>query len=319
MTSKCVPNCWSFLSGTSGDWWDILSKVGNIYLMCYWQAELTAELAMIPSLEWRMSTLSDYYKTRYVSIDSFLATIVFCANSSAQCPAPSARIATNEKGYGICNDFIHWLGTCSAIGKMEHFMENGRRYLMKLCSTLYPIPHLFQGFCSINFQPLVGVNTLRPRQNGRHFPDDIFKCIFLNENVWISIKISLNFVPKGPINNISPLVQIIAWRRPGDKPWSEPMMVSLLTHICVTRPQWVNIYANIMIRTIKGTVTDQRTIELPMFIQSSATLLLMGCRSHQTGWNVCKLRWQAATGMGQQMVSDVLDTKQSATTTRTKL
>ena len=31
----------------------------------------------------------------------------------------------------------------------------------------------------------------------------------------------------------------IAWRRPGDKPLSEPMMVSLLTHICATRPQWV--------------------------------------------------------------------------------
>ena len=50
------------------------------------------------------------------------------------------------------------------------------------------------------------INTLRPRQNSRFFPDDIFKCIFLNENVWISIKISLKFVPKGPINNILPLV-----------------------------------------------------------------------------------------------------------------
>ena len=35
-------------------------------------------------------------------------------------------------------------------------------------------------------------------------------------------------------------VVIMAWRRPGDKPLSEPMMVNLLTHICVTRPQWVN-------------------------------------------------------------------------------
>ena len=43
---------------------------------------------------------------------------------------------------------------------------------------------------------------LRPRQNGRHFPDDILKWIFLNENVWIPIKISLKFVPSGPINNI---------------------------------------------------------------------------------------------------------------------
>ena len=83
-------------------------------------------------------------------------------------------------------------------------------------------------------------NTLRPMQNGRHFPDGIFKRIFLNQNVRIPINISLEFVPKGPINNILALVQIIAWRRPGDKPLSETMLVSLLTHICVTRPQWIN-------------------------------------------------------------------------------
>ena len=81
------------------------------------------------------------------------------------------------------------------------------------------------------------INTLRPRQNGRHFADDIFMGIFLNENVWIPIEFSLKFVPKGPINKIPSLVQIMAWRRPDDKPLSGPMMVSLLTHICVTRPQ----------------------------------------------------------------------------------
>ena len=59
-------------------------------------------------------------------------------------------------------------------------------------------------------------------------------------NVPVSINISLTFVPKGQINNIPALVQIMAWRRPGDKPLSEPMMYSLLTHICVTRPQWGN-------------------------------------------------------------------------------
>ena len=85
------------------------------------------------------------------------------------------------------------------------------------------------------------LNTLRPRQNGRHCADDMFKCIFLNENVWILIEISLKFVPKGSINNDPALFQTMAWRRPGDKPLSEPMMVSSLTHICVTRPQWVNV------------------------------------------------------------------------------
>ena len=85
----------------------------------------------------------------------------------------------------------------------------------------------------------ITVNTLRPWRNGRYNADDIFKCIFLKEIVWIPTKISLKFVPKGPINNIPALVQIMDWRRSGDKPLSEPMMVSLLTHIGVTRPQWV--------------------------------------------------------------------------------
>ena len=53
-------------------------------------------------------------------------------------------------------------------------------------------------------------------KNCRHFADDTFKCIFLNENVWISFKISLKFVTK-------------VWIR--------------LTHICVTRPQWVKSVA----------------------------------------------------------------------------
>ena len=74
-----------------------------------------------------------------------------------------------------------------------------------------------------------------------HFTDDIFKCIFFNEIFLFPIKISLKFVPRSLINNIPALVQIMAWRRPGDKPLSEPMMVNLSTHICVTRPQWVNV------------------------------------------------------------------------------
>ena len=88
---------------------------------------------------------------------------------------------------------------------------------------------------------MVFINTLRPRQDGRHLPDDIFKCISLNENVWISIEIKLKFVSKGSIYNIPALVQIMAWRRPGDKPLSGPMIVRLPTHIYVTRPQWLKL------------------------------------------------------------------------------
>ena len=69
------------------------------------------------------------------------------------------------------------------------------------------------------------VNTCRPRQNGRHFPDDIFKWIFLNDNEKISIEISLKLVWKVPIYNIPALVQITAWLRPGDKLLFEPLLV----------------------------------------------------------------------------------------------
>ena len=91
----------------------------------------------------------------------------------------------------------------------------------------------------ISLHAKISVSKLiSPGQHGRHFADDIFKCIFLNENAWISIKISLKFVLNGLINNISALIQIMAWRRQGDKPLSEHMVVRLPTHICVTRPQW---------------------------------------------------------------------------------
>ena len=97
-----------------------------------------------------------------------------------------------------------------------------------------------QGSAKLILLTTKNINTLGPRQNVRRFADDTLKRIFLNENVWMSIKMSLKFVPKVPINNIPALVQIMAWRRPGDKPLSDPMLVSLPTHICVNRPQWVN-------------------------------------------------------------------------------
>ena len=52
-----------------------------------------------------------------------------------------------------------------------------------------------------------------PKQDGRHFPYGIFKCIFFNENESVSIKISLKFVPKSRIHNIAALVQIMTWRQ----------------------------------------------------------------------------------------------------------
>ena len=54
--------------------------------------------------------------------------------------------------------------------------------------------------------------------------DGLFKYIFMNEKVCILIRTSVKFVPKVPIDNKSMLVQVMAWRRIGDKPLSEPML-----------------------------------------------------------------------------------------------
>ena len=70
-------------------------------------------------------------------------------------------------------------------------------------------------------------NTLRPRQNDRQFLDDILKCIYKFRFHW----------------RLFPRVQLTIfqhWHWPGDKPLSETMMVSSQTHMCVTRPEWVN-------------------------------------------------------------------------------
>ena len=54
--------------------------------------------------------------------------------------------------------------------------------------------------------------------------DDIFKCIFLNENNRIPIPISLKLIPRSPLDNKPALVHVMAWGRIGDKPLPELMM-----------------------------------------------------------------------------------------------
>ena len=139
--------------------------------------------------------------------------------------------------------------------------------LLSICSLQ---SHFLQQCC---------FNSLRPRQNRWHFADDVFKCNFLNENVWIPIKISL----KGPIDNIPTLVQIMAWHRSGDKPLSEPMTISSLTHICVTRPQWVNKNQTLMTK-----LQWYFNQNIAIFIQENVT-----CKTPALFLNMLKQWWHA--------------------------
>ena len=72
---------------------------------------------------------------------------------------------------------------------------------------------------------LIAFTTLRVIQNGHHFADDMFNCIFLNEYLWILDEISLKYIPLGLIDNIAALLQILACRLFGAKPLSEAMVV----------------------------------------------------------------------------------------------
>ena len=88
----------------------------------------------------------------------------------------------------LCNDVPHWEGaTLKSALIVMHSTVRLKNYGTR-----------FRAWCV-----WLWLNTLRPRQDARHFADDIFKCVFLNEDIWISINISLKFVPMGPINNIS--------------------------------------------------------------------------------------------------------------------
>ena len=126
--------------------------------------------------------------------------------------APWAVIMTP---FGAAGDWC-W-GTALPIPWWRHQMETFSA-LLALCAGNSPVTGEFpaqrpvtQGFHV--FYDL-RINSLRPRLNRRPFADDIFKCIFLNENEWISPRISLKCVPKVRINNTSRR-QAIIWTSDG--------------------------------------------------------------------------------------------------------
>ena len=102
----------------------------------------------------------------------------------------------------------------------------------------------------------------------------------------------MRFVPKCPIDNIPALVQIMTRRRLGDKPLFEPLMVSLLTHICVTMPQWVNneisahIYALYFMNWWPHMWIDVARSDLVIFVGLRPVIQIL-CHVLARGWG----RW----------------------------
>ena len=152
---------------------------------------------------------------------------------------------------------------CQGYGTHECFAILINRY----CLFLFIFVSIFVlNVCAIlRNKNLLNINTLRRRQEGSQFLG-IFKCILLNENIWISIEISPKLVSKGPINYIPALVQIMSWRRPGDKPLSEPVIVRLLTHTSITRSRWVkrlDCFTEFNTQSVHGFSSDMK---LPFYL-----------------------------------------------------
>ena len=69
-----------------------------------------------------------------------------------------------------------------------------------------------------------GREALRPRQDGCYFADDILQCMSPIKKFEFCLKFHWTLFQRLPSDNNSALVQIMAWRRAGDKPLSGPMM-----------------------------------------------------------------------------------------------
>ena len=106
-------------------------------------------------------------------------------------------------------------------------------------SIVLDVPtYIFCHLLALHPQPYVLTVTLTHwvRKKWPPFSRRHLKCIFLNENVWVSIKILLKVAPTGPFIHIPALVQILAWRRPGDKALTDPMLVCALTYVFLQIP-----------------------------------------------------------------------------------
>ena len=118
--------------------------------------------------------------------------------------------------------------------------------------TSFETPHQVHCTCKIPWYLIARIKALAniivssSAHWGRNKVAAVSKTIFWYALSWMKmcaflLRFLLKFVPKLRNYNIRAMVQIIAWRRPGNKPLSGPIMVTLPTmHICVTRPQWVN-------------------------------------------------------------------------------
>ena len=136
------------------------------------------------------------------------------------------------------------------------------------------------------------INTWRPRQNCRHFADDIFKCIIVNKNASISIKVSLKFVLRVQLT-----IHI------GAKPFSEPITVSSLRNICVTRPQWVKHTMDLIYFT-NGFNSWRKCVNMLPPFKSWHGLVVV---NHRIKWFVMIYAYTQLNNLYGELICDILN------------
>ena len=146
-------------------------------------------------------------------------------------------MSTFLSGRGVPSIYARGINLCSPGALADQLQNCPHTILYKNHQCYWCSKTSLPALAMLPWQPIL---VLQLSHWGRDKMATFLQTTFSNENVWKSIKISLKFIPEGPNNNIPALVQIMARRRPGEEPFSEPMMVRSPTHVCITQPQWFN-------------------------------------------------------------------------------
>ena len=165
---------------------------------------------------------------------SFWRSPIFIISSRASCYT-HASVAYETNDTFVSPDSV-WCYLRSVIsfniGFKIPWIEISSKYMETRMTYVVCMELSFYQIRSTPFSFHTEAETRWPTFRRQHFQRHFF-----NEDILISIDISLKFVSKDQINNILALVQIMAWHRRGEKPLSGPMMIIFPTHVCVTRPQ----------------------------------------------------------------------------------
>ena len=262
----------------------------DIIELCHqtpWSGSSSAKPLPKPILDYHQ--FDQWKKIHKISIQTLsfnkMQLRILCATWHPFCSGLMASILFRPHGIHFVQASWHpfWSGLMASIMFRPHGIHFVQASWHPLCSGLMASilfrPHVIH-FVQASCHPFCS-GLIELTHWGRDKMAAIFKCISLNGNVWISIKISPKFVPKGWIKNIPALVQILAWCRSVDKPLSAPMMVRLLTHICITLPQWVK-QCNFGIMRIPATVTSSALREHFWSVWEVANCL-RSCNRHYIG------------------------------------